>query len=229
MKIAPQTYREQGNALFLILIAVVLFAALAYAITQSNRSGADPSRETNLITSTTVTQYPASLSTAITRMLLRGVSVAQLDFDSPSSGTFNTAPTNLKVFHPNGGGMSFQNVDPNTVELDSNGAPLGQWAFVRTSIRDVGLNGSEDGVEDDIVAVLTDMRKGVCERINEQITGSIDIPDNSSPGVSSGDLITLVGGPDKLGVNGKPFMCVRYDPGGSGNYQYAYYHVLVEQ
>ena len=53
---------EKGNVLFLILIAVALFAALSYAVTQSSRSGGgDANNETSLINSAQVTQYPASV------------------------------------------------------------------------------------------------------------------------------------------------------------------------
>ncbi|HEY8190982.1 MAG TPA: hypothetical protein VIG74_01055, partial [Alphaproteobacteria bacterium] len=59
---------ERGNVLFLILIAVALFAALSYAVTQSSRSGGgDANSETNLINSATLTQYPAGLRTSIIR------------------------------------------------------------------------------------------------------------------------------------------------------------------
>ena len=65
---------ESGNVLFLILIAVALFAALSYAVTQSSRTGGGASDgEQNLINSAQVTQYPASVRTAIVRMIIDGV------------------------------------------------------------------------------------------------------------------------------------------------------------
>src|ERR1039458_1324840 len=61
--------KESGNVLFLILIAVALFAALSYAVTQSSRSGSTESTgEKSLISSSTLTQYPAGVRTDIIRM-----------------------------------------------------------------------------------------------------------------------------------------------------------------
>ncbi len=210
-----QRQTERGNALFLILIAVVLFAALSYAITQSNRSGANPSRETNLIASTTVTQYPSAIRTAITRMLLRGVTAEELLFTAPAaSGTYVDDAT-YQVFNPTGGGAVFQNVDPNTVELDSSGTPLGSWNF--RIDKPVTLIGT---TTEDVVAVLTRVKKGICERINEQITGSTDIPTIALDDSEMIDDTTIVG----VGIDGQPFLCVE-----TADNHYVYYHVLVEQ
>jgi hypothetical protein len=219
LHIASQTSRqsERGNALFLILIAVILFAALSYAITQSNRSGANPSRETNLIASTTVTQYPSAIRTAITRMLLRGAAISDLDFMLPDDANFSTAPVTYKVFHPNGGGAVYQNVDPNTVTLDASNDPEGDWAFLTDKV--VTNIGTSTG---DVVAVLTNVRTGICQRINEQITGDTTIP---ASGLSDAQAITDGANPfTGAGITGQPFLCVS-----TSDSHNVYYHVLAEQ
>ena len=93
---------ERGNVLFLILIAVALFAALSYVVTQSTRSGGGSTeREKNILSSAQMTQYPTALRTAIIRQVLGGVAIETVLFNAP--GTFG-ASTNLEVFHPSGGG-----------------------------------------------------------------------------------------------------------------------------
>lgn len=207
---------EQGNALFLILIAVILFAALSYAITQSNRSGGNTARETNLISSTTVTQYPSAVRTGVTRMLLRGRIPSELLFHAP--GSFTGGSEHLEVFHPSGGGVSFQNVDPNTVDVNASGVPQGQWYFLKNKVvTDVGTTTGE------VVAVLTRVKTGVCQQINEQITGSSAIP---ASGLTEAQAIAD-GANDFTGtdITGRPFQCVSVTTPASN----VYYHVVSEQ
>ncbi len=207
--------RESGNALFLILIAVTLFAALSYAVTQSGRGGSHvASNESNLITSSQITQYPAGIRTGITRMLIRGASVSSLDFSAPSDSTYEDDPVN-EVFHPSGGGVMYQNIIPDTVtNIDD-----AEWAFSNdTTITYMATS------EPDVVAMLTYVKEAVCAKINESVTGDPAIPD-SGLGLSS----LIQGGQTLTGENidGQPFLCVSTDNG--GNKVYVYYHVLVEQ
>lgn len=213
------TSSEKGNALFLILIAVILFAALSYAITQSNRSGGDAARETTLVTSTTLIQYAQSVQTAVMRMTLRGVTPDELDFVAPNDPTFNNAPVTTKVFHPNGGGAAWQNIDPNTVELDANNVPVGMgvWTFEAlygggaVAVKNIGTTA------DDIVMALDHIRKGVCEAINEKLTGSKTIPIGN---YSSGLYAPIEG----TGIDGHASLCI--DGAVDG---YVFYHVLLER
>ena len=86
---------QEGNVLFLILIAVALFAALSYAVTQSSRSGGGDTSETTLINTAQITQYPASVRTSIIRMLVSGnVAADELLFVIPADFTTDCGASN---------------------------------------------------------------------------------------------------------------------------------------
>ncbi|MGM0422842.1 MAG: hypothetical protein ACQEQL_07085 [Pseudomonadota bacterium] len=113
--------RESGNALFLILIAVALFAALSYAVTQSGRGGGDISREQTQILAAQIVQYIGSVEQAVQRMTLTGVAEDQLDFYSQQRLHGNDVvrdmdntlctDTSCQVFHPDGGGVTYQHFE----------------------------------------------------------------------------------------------------------------------
>ena len=170
---------EEGNVLFLILIAVALFAALSYAVTQSTRSGSrDTDREQSLISSAQITQYPASVRTAILRMVIGGTATSDLLFDPPSdfvacAGDAETICPNdavrlNAVFHPDGGGTPYQLAQPDILAA---GNPQQQWIF--SSGWEVDQIGISDGVAtpsgNDIVAFLPNLAPSVCRRINEEL------------------------------------------------------------
>tara|TARA_B100000686_G_scaffold332369_1_gene397038 strand:- start:1861 stop:2559 length:699 start_codon:yes stop_codon:yes gene_type:complete len=64
--------REAGNALFLILIAVALFAALSYAVTNSERGGGGIDKEKATILASQMTQDISRVQSAIQRLKIIG-------------------------------------------------------------------------------------------------------------------------------------------------------------
>ena len=79
--------KQAGNALFLILIAVALFAALSYAVTQSGRGGGSIDREKISLLTAEFTQWVSEVTFEIQRMsVLDNVSEDGFDFNSPGHG-----------------------------------------------------------------------------------------------------------------------------------------------
>lgn len=169
-----QTRRQSqgGNVLFLILIAVALFAALSYVVTQSTRSGSGSAdREKNVLSSAQMTQYPTALRTSIIRMVLAGVGIEQIVFNSPSNPI---ASTNLMVFHPNGGAAGYQDAP---ADLSATGTSTLGWRYnANFQVPGIGVDGSGGN---DVIAFLPGVSDGVCKQVNEEL--GIDITNCTGP------------------------------------------------
>lgn len=76
--------RQRGNILFLILLAVVLFAALSYAVTSSTRGGGNnASKESATATASELYQYLVLMDNTLDRLrLVNGCTESQFDFSN---------------------------------------------------------------------------------------------------------------------------------------------------
>lgn len=228
---------EKGNVLFLILIAVALFAALSYAVTSSSRSGGgDASDETSLVKSAQITQYPSSVRTSIIRMMVSsGVDATDLEFNPPSDFANCTgAPTtyNQCVFHPAGGGASMITMSTDVMA----GASAGIWYFTGNyEIQDIGTSVAADPDGNDIIAFLPGISNGVCNRINEELGISGDTTSAANwdvtpaaqqmdDGYTIPNETDVIGDADTVGLVGQAFGCLTDSAG-----ENIYYHVLIER
>lgn len=159
-----QRQSEKGNVLFLILIAVALFAALSYVVTQSTRSGGGSTeREKNILSSAQMTQYPTALRTSLIRLVLGGVAIENVLFDAPGTGSF-TVSASQEVFHPNGGGANYQQAP---ADLSVSGATQLSWTYnAQFEVPGIGLDGSGGN---DVIAFLPGVSDGVCRQVNEEL------------------------------------------------------------
>lgn len=156
---------ESGNVLFLILIAVALFAALSYAVTQSTRSGGGSAeREQAILSGASLTQGPAALRTSLIRMILGGADATAITFDSPANFGAISDLT-LLVFHPTGGGGVFQRAPADVMA----GGNQGTWFYnANFNIPQIGVDTA--GTGNDIIAFLPDISQNICTQINNEFS-----------------------------------------------------------
>lgn len=154
-------HSERGNVLFLILIAVALFAALSYAITQSTRTGGgNAAREQSLIGSSALAQYPINLRSAVMRMVIGGENIRNILFNSPEN--FGALSANRLVFHPQGGGATYSDAPGDVMAA----ATSANWIYnAEFRVPNVGSDGTNGN---DVIAFLVGVNQATCERINKQ-------------------------------------------------------------
>jgi hypothetical protein len=242
---------QKGNVLFLILIAVALFAALSYAVTQSSRSGGDASKETNVINTASLTQYPNSVRTSVLRLIIAGVDPLDIQFNKPDEFDTGTNPgiiPSRAVFHPQGGAATYQQIPAN---ITSGGAAI-DWRFnANFEVPLLGLSQASSGNGNELIAFAYGVSQSICGRVNKELHNDDTIPvtsttlaeaaDGSGTGINnsrtattaspqtpavptSETVLTSTGGTNWF--SNKAFGCFA---NGSANGPYVFYYVLAER
>jgi hypothetical protein len=247
-------YKQSGNALFLILIAVALFATLSYAVTQSGRGGGNTSQEENRLQASQIMQYGAGIKASLDRMrLISNLSENEISFENtvfkkgdgtdrqPASYYPNCSDTSCQLFHQNGAGATPIIFSEKAILVDSpvpgGGTAAGHSRFVAHGIQGVGTSAPE------LVLTVNYLRPEVCMAIND----ILDIPNDSGnvpidPVRLSGSYAsyqndlssaaaTFVAGDDYAPFAGQTSFCLQWNDSGAGisDFDYIYYHVLIER
>lgn len=181
---------DSGNILFLILIAVALFAALSYAVTQSSRGGAGNTvKETSTINSSVLSQSTSSIRASLQRMTTDNNTLLDIQFNG--SADFNDLTSNaLGVFHPSGGGVIYAMAPTGVINAASSN-PTGQWVYtLNFEVANVGTSvaGSLDG--NDLLAMLPGVTMDVCKQADNRLGISTQPFPTINNAAYSSDLIT---------------------------------------
>ncbi|MBU6234213.1 MAG: hypothetical protein KGQ41_00060 [Alphaproteobacteria bacterium] len=164
--------RESGNVLLYVLIAVVLFGLLSFAMTKQNgddsmagsvAEGKARFRGEDLL------NYATNIRTAIEQMVvMQNVLPTEVNFIKPSDANYNTAPHTAKVFHPVGGGINVMN--PADEAYQSGSAKRGWVVQQGTNVVWTQTAAS------DIILTFLDIDSKACGEINRRLYKDATIP-----------------------------------------------------
>lgn len=207
MKSRPFLYAQRGNALFLILIAVVLFAALSYAITQSNRGGGNVTDENMSVEYSKVSSILSQAAAEIIRLRTSGCSLDEIK----NSAVVPAEKPNARC--------NFWSVDGgNFPYAEGQGGEAGKYLLKLSPLPLVATE------EPDIVVWGFTDKKALCEYINKRngITGvdldgtNMNFEENAASNFTDEDIL-FAGGYLPAEFNGKLQGC-----GFQSNFMYTY-------
>ncbi len=151
------SFHERGSSLFIILIAVALFAALSYALSRGGDSAGALSQEKLRLLASDVIDYGEGLADATAKLRLRRIMDTEISFENSIVAGYTNAACSTgtcKVFDFDGGGKDWE-----TPASDVNGAvDIGITGGL--AIKDLGSNAA------DLVMVMPGLSSSLCARIN---------------------------------------------------------------
>lgn len=182
-----KTNLKAGNALFLILIAVALFAALTFVVVQSSRTGAGSTdRETSRLEASRIMAYVNQLRTATLRVSARGTEVQDIEVNDGNSTASICAPSPNCIFGAEGGGAIEVQLNVNAArDHDGN-----TWAYIPFSEGNTVLEVGTDAAEILLLRYFNANPTGerLCTAINEMLsiaTSPIPVIDGSNASLAT--------------------------------------------
>lgn len=217
---------SRGNAFLYILLAIVLLAGLTFAISKSGSdidAGAELGEGQAKIAANAVIAYAAAAQNAVLRLQQVGVDEGAIDLLRPDKAGFNSGDTTVRLYHPDGGGLTLKPMSPGAGDSAAAYTPgfyIGRFSnFYWTPT-----------AAEDVIFAAYGLKKEVCEEINRQITGNVTIPSTTQSLKSlfvdvqisgSGTNASAITTAECSGCEEKPALCV------TDGSNYAYYNVLV--
>ncbi len=230
---------ESGSVIIWIFIAVILFAALSFTVSNISRTG-NPAEMGELASmrATDIMQYAGAIQRGIRFMRIGGVDESELCFHASQWGhadyEFNPQCTDNgnRIFHADGGAIGFQDGPDNWYSDSATAPPNDSRAWVFSSRYEVTDVGTDSGgattvaANADLIIATAPVRDDACEAINRMLDYTPVTPpavaastyDNMATTAFVGTFASLAG---RIGALGRE-RCVA-DPGGFN----VYYKVIL--
>jgi len=211
-------HKESGNALWVILLAVALMAALTATISRTSDTAEQSGNfERFRVHASNMMTHAAGVKEAVNRMRMTGIGENQISFSSALSGSCGEC----LVYGSAGGGASYEPPNPEWFDSTHNTeAGYGQWEFFgENDVAGVGTGGA------DLVMALGYIKENLCRQINVMLKvpgepvdadGFDTTPFNGS--FASSDVIS--------GMAGAEAGCFEDQSGGR---YFTFYQVLVKR
>jgi len=164
---AQQRTAEKGNAFFIVMISVVLFAALMFSFSRGARQGGENLSEKQAqIAASDIISYAQKVERGVARVYARGYSESNISFEnSYFAGNENASCTEdrCRVFAPQGGGIGYQPLAESWSKSADN------WIFTGSNqVLGLGRDCAADECAE-LLMMIEDVPQSLCIAINEQL------------------------------------------------------------
>lgn len=247
---------QKGNALFFILIAVVLMGLLTMVLSRSG-SNTDQSGDFEQIRvqASQILRYAKSIEAAVQEMSMRNVSENDISFENTLSTTSYTN-TNCDaaadrsfpgclLFNVEGAGLTY--LEPNDRWLDSSNSGetfYGDWLFTGKACIPKAGNGTTancitNASDNDLIMILPYIRQDLCQHINTLVgapvtSGNPPEDDGDAWDTSEAPFTGAYGGTGAQNIADNPLADIQsnfsgcFEGGGTpASGTYHFYHVLL--
>ncbi len=233
---------QSGSVFFYILLGVVLFGALAFAISRGMRgqtSTALSQRSIDLAVSEILSEAQ-EIETATSRLRQKGISESDICFESNLFSADNNNAYSLtsgcsedtnKLYHRNGGALAYRSALEDWLDKDHLGDQgYGEWVFTNVNgVQGIGTDTMSDADSMELIAFIPHLKKDVCLEINNRLTLGSSIPNNDNafnPKPVDSGFTSTAGQINAAELLGKYSGCFQ----GSNTWDtYIFYHVLIER
>ncbi len=175
-----------GSALWIILLAIALMAALTVVIMRtSDTTEQSKNNERMRIQASAMLRYADSLAKAVQRMNLNGISENDISFENdtvPGYANANCLISDCRLFDTSGGsGLAYRPPPENT----NDGSP---WLFTgANNITGVNTDGGGPATSSDneLMVILPRVDPALCERINIELGMSSTLQDTAKADIAT--------------------------------------------